>query len=82
VVFENFQHFDIFTHMSLCFYFPWRIFFMHMTCLFLGSAVAFVRDSTCVHMRALGPNIYMYRRGEIYKETPGQRHRYKSLMHI
>jgi hypothetical protein len=39
VVFENFQHFDIFTHVSLYFYFAWRIFFMHMTCLFLGIIV-------------------------------------------
>jgi hypothetical protein len=30
--------------------------------------VATVMNSTCIHLRVEGPNIYMYRRGRIYKE--------------
>jgi hypothetical protein len=33
----------------------------------IGS-VYHVMNSTCIHLRAKGPNIYMSRRGEIYKE--------------
>jgi hypothetical protein len=33
---------------------------------------AFVMNSTCIHLRVKGPNIYMYRRGRIYKEPPGE----------
>jgi hypothetical protein len=31
-----------------------------------------VMNSTCIHLRAKGPNIYMYRRRRIYKEPPGE----------
>jgi hypothetical protein len=31
-----------------------------------------VMNSACIHLRAKGPNIYMYRRGRIYKEPPGE----------
>jgi hypothetical protein len=31
-----------------------------------------VMNSTCIHMRAKRLNIYMYRRGRIYKEPPGE----------
>jgi hypothetical protein len=30
----------------------------------------FVMNRTCIDMRTLGPNIYMYMKGEIYKEPP------------
>jgi hypothetical protein len=29
-----------------------------------------VRNSTFIHLRAKGPNIYMYKRGRIYKDPP------------
>jgi hypothetical protein len=29
-------------------------------------------NSTCIHLRARGSYIYMYRRGRIYKEPPGE----------
>jgi hypothetical protein len=29
-----------------------------------------VRNSTCIHLRAKGPNIYMYRKERTYKEPP------------
>jgi hypothetical protein len=28
----------------------------------------FVMNNTCIYLRVEGPNIYMYRRGRIYKE--------------
>jgi hypothetical protein len=31
-----------------------------------------VMNSTCIHMRTEGPNTFMYRREEIYKEPPGE----------
>jgi hypothetical protein len=31
-----------------------------------------VRNSTFIHLRAKGPNIYMYKRGRIYKDPPGE----------
>jgi hypothetical protein len=31
-----------------------------------------VMNNTCIHLRAKGPNIYMYKRGRIYKEPPGE----------
>jgi hypothetical protein len=31
-----------------------------------------VMNSSCIHLRAEGSNIYMYRRGRIYKEPPGE----------
>jgi hypothetical protein len=31
-----------------------------------------VMNSTCIHLRAKGPNIYMYRSERIYKEPPGE----------
>jgi hypothetical protein len=39
-------------------------------------------NSTCIDMRALGLNIYMYMRGEIHKENPGGIHKYKSQLYI
>jgi hypothetical protein len=33
-----------------------------------------VMNSTCIHLRAEGPNIYLYMRGRIYKEPPGEIH--------
>jgi hypothetical protein len=36
------------------------------------SSVYHVMNITCIHLRAKGPNIYMYRRGGIYKEPPGE----------
>jgi hypothetical protein len=29
-------------------------------------------NSTCIHLRANDSHIYMYRRGRIYKEPPGE----------
>jgi hypothetical protein len=29
-------------------------------------------NNTCIHLRAKGLNIYMYRRGRIYKEPSGE----------
>jgi hypothetical protein len=29
-----------------------------------------VMNNTCIDMATLGPDIYMYRKGEIYKEPP------------
>jgi hypothetical protein len=34
----------------------------------------FVMNSTYIHLRASGSYIYMYRRGRIYKEPPGEIH--------
>jgi hypothetical protein len=31
-----------------------------------------VMNSTCIHLRVRDPNIYVYRRGRIYKEPPGE----------
>jgi hypothetical protein len=31
-----------------------------------------VMNSTCIHLRAKGSHIYMYRRERIYKELPGE----------
>jgi hypothetical protein len=31
-----------------------------------------VMNSTCIHLRVRGPNIYMYKRGRIYKEPLGE----------
>jgi hypothetical protein len=31
-----------------------------------------VMNNTCIHLRARGSNIYMYRRGTIYKESTGE----------
>jgi hypothetical protein len=31
-----------------------------------------VVNSTCIHLRARGSYIYMYRRGRIYKDPPGE----------
>jgi hypothetical protein len=33
-------------------------------------ALQSVINSTCIHLRAKSPNIYMYRKGRIYKEPP------------
>jgi hypothetical protein len=35
----------------------------------IGS-VYHVRNNACIHLRAKGQNIYMYRRRRIYKEPP------------
>jgi hypothetical protein len=35
-----------------------------------ATRVVTVMNSTCIHLRVKGPNIYMYRRGRIYKEPP------------
>jgi hypothetical protein len=32
------------------------------------GSVYHVMNNTCIHLRAKSPNIYMYRRGRIYKE--------------
>jgi hypothetical protein len=37
-----------------------------------NNRVFSVMNITCIHMRAEGPNIYMYRRREIYREPPGK----------
>jgi hypothetical protein len=37
--------------------------------LIYGSAYH-IMNSTCIYLRAKGPNIYMYKRGRIYKEQP------------
>jgi hypothetical protein len=34
------------------------------------GSVYHVMNSTCIHLRARGPNINMYRRGRTYKELP------------
>jgi hypothetical protein len=39
---------------------------------FLQQVVSSVMNSTCIHLRVKGPNIYMYRRGRKYKEPPGE----------
>jgi hypothetical protein len=31
-----------------------------------------VMNNTCIYLRAKCPNIYMYKRGRIYKEPPGE----------
>jgi hypothetical protein len=31
-----------------------------------------IMNNTCIHLRASGSYIYMYRRGRIYKEPPGE----------
>jgi hypothetical protein len=36
------------------------------------GSVYHVMNSTCIHLRVKGPNIYMYRRGRIYKKPPGE----------
>jgi hypothetical protein len=36
------------------------------------SQVTAVMNNTCIHLRGKGLNIYMYRRGRIYKEPPGE----------
>jgi hypothetical protein len=38
--------------------------------MFLTSVVTGVMNSTCIHLRTGGPNIYMYMKGKIYKEPP------------
>jgi hypothetical protein len=35
----------------------------------IGS-IYHVRNSNCIHMGTGGPNIYMYMKGKIYKESP------------
>jgi hypothetical protein len=35
-----------------------------------AGSVYHVRNSTCILLRAKGLNIYMYKRGRIYKEPP------------
>jgi hypothetical protein len=47
--------------------------------LVFGS-VYHVMNSTCIDMRALGLNIYMYKRGKIYEEPPGEIHKCKRLL--
>jgi hypothetical protein len=37
----------------------------------IGSAYH-VMYNTCIHMKVEDPNIYMYKRGRIYKEPPGE----------
>jgi hypothetical protein len=37
--------------------------------LIFGS-IYYVMNNICIHLRAKGLNIYMYRRGRIYKEPP------------
>jgi hypothetical protein len=39
-------------------------------------------NNICIDMRALWPNIYMYRRGEIYKETMEKYINRKRLVYI
>jgi hypothetical protein len=34
------------------------------------GSINHVMNSTCIHLRAKGPNIYMYRRERTYKEPP------------
>jgi hypothetical protein len=36
------------------------------------GSINHVMNSTCIHLRAKGPNIYMYRRERTYKEPPGE----------
>jgi hypothetical protein len=36
------------------------------------ASVYHVMNSTCIHLRGRGPNIYMYKRGRIYKEPLGE----------
>jgi hypothetical protein len=36
------------------------------------NVVYHVMNRTCIHLRAKGPNIYMYRRERIYKKPPGE----------
>jgi hypothetical protein len=38
--------------------------------LFVHKYFATAMNSTCIDMRVLGPNIYMYIKGKIYKKTP------------
>jgi hypothetical protein len=40
-------------------------------CPVLDSLVEGVMNNTCIYLRDKGPNIYMYMRGRIYKESPG-----------
>jgi hypothetical protein len=35
-------------------------------------SVYHVMNSTCIHLKDKCPNIYMYRRGRICKESPGE----------
>jgi hypothetical protein len=41
-----------------------------LTSLNLAGCIMFVMNNTSIDMRTLCPNIYMYRRGRIYKEPP------------
>jgi hypothetical protein len=40
------------------------------TLTLICGSVYHVMNSTCIHLRVKGLNIYMYRRGRIYKEPP------------
>jgi hypothetical protein len=46
------------------------VFRFHIITLHYTSKVGVVMNSTCIHLRDRGSNIYMYRRGRIYKEPP------------
>jgi hypothetical protein len=42
-----------------------------------------VLNITCIHLSVRGSYIYMYRRGRIYKEPPGERNKImERLIHI
>jgi hypothetical protein len=44
-------------------------------CKIVSSSIyimIYVMNNTCIHIRAEDPNIYMYKRGRIYKEPPGE----------
>jgi hypothetical protein len=46
------------------------IYMMYFFVVFFSLPI--VMNNTCIHMRTEGPNIFMYRREEIYKEPPGE----------
>jgi hypothetical protein len=51
----------------------WLAHVCHDMCLYgYMDAVVTVMNSNCIHMRTEDLNIYMYKRGRIYKEPPGE----------
>jgi hypothetical protein len=48
----------------------------------ISVSVYHIMNNTYIHLMARGPNIYMYRRGRIYKESLKKYNNRKMLIHI